>query len=87
MGPVGSLGPDVIEGIRGVNSKDGPDLVVWGSTALTPVLFDQGLVDEVVLVVYPVLPGQGKRFFSDRVDPRELDAGACPKFCVRALGG
>jgi dihydrofolate reductase len=36
------------------------------------VLLDQGLVDEVVLLVYPVLLGQGKRFFSDSADPREL---------------
>jgi dihydrofolate reductase len=26
----------------------------------------------VVLAVYPVLLGRGKRFFSDSVDPREL---------------
>ena len=32
----------------------------------------QGLADEVVLVVYPVLLSQGKRFFSDSADPREL---------------
>ena len=36
------------------------------------MLFEQGLVDEVVLCVYPVLVGRGKRFFSDSVDPREL---------------
>ncbi|HMG95710.1 MAG TPA: dihydrofolate reductase family protein, partial [Gemmatimonadaceae bacterium] len=36
------------------------------------VLLDQGLVDEVVLAVYPVLLGRGKCFFSDSVDPREL---------------
>ena len=32
----------------------------------------QRLADEVVLVVYPVLLSQGKRFFSDSTDPREL---------------
>jgi dihydrofolate reductase len=36
------------------------------------VLRDQGLVDEVVLAVYPVLLGRGKRLLSDSVDPREL---------------
>jgi dihydrofolate reductase len=36
------------------------------------VLLDQGLVDEVVLAVYPLLLGRGKRLFSDSVDPREL---------------
>ena len=36
------------------------------------MLFEQGLVDEVVLIVYPVLLGRGKRFFSESADPREL---------------
>ena len=71
-GPVGDLGADVMAGIRRVKSTDGPDLVVWGSSTLTTVLLEQGLVDEVVLVVYPVLLGQGKRWFSVNADPREL---------------
>ena len=71
-GPVGDLGADIMEGIRDIKSKDGPDLIVWGSTTLTTVLLEQGLVDEVVLIVYPVLLGRGKRFFSDSADPREL---------------
>ena len=71
-GPVGDLGADIMEGVRGVKSKDGPDLIVWGSSTLTSVLLGQGLVDEVVLIVYPVLLGRGKRFFSDSADPREL---------------
>jgi dihydrofolate reductase len=71
-GPVGNLGADVMEGIRGIKSNDGPDLIVWGSTTLTSALFEQGLVDDVVLIVYPVLLGRGKRFFSDSVDPRGL---------------
>jgi dihydrofolate reductase len=71
-GPVEDLGADIIEGVRGVKSKDGRDLVLWGSSTLTSVLLGQGLVDEVVLSVYPVLLGRGKRFFSDSADPREL---------------
>lgn len=71
-GPVGDLGADIIEGVRGVKLTDGPDLIVWGSSTLTSVLLDQGLVDEVLLLVYPVLLGRGKRFFSDSADPREL---------------
>ena len=71
-GPVGDLGADIMEGVRGVKSKDGPDLILWGSSTLTSVLLGQGLVDEVVLIVYPVLLGRGKRFFSDSADPREL---------------
>ena len=71
-GPVEDLGADIIEGVRGIKSKDGPDLIVWGSSTLTSVLLEQGLVDEVLLLVYPVLLGRGKRFFSDSADPREL---------------
>jgi dihydrofolate reductase len=70
--PVGDLGTDVMAGIRRVKSKDGPDVIVWGSSTLTSVLLEQGLVDEVLLFVYPVLLGRGKRFFSDNADPREL---------------
>jgi dihydrofolate reductase len=62
-GPVGDLGADVIDGIRSVKSTDGPDLIVWGSSTLTSILLNHGLVDEVVLMVYPVLLGRGKRFF------------------------
>jgi len=71
-GPVVDLSADILEGVRGVKSKDGPDLIVWGSSTLTSVLLEQGLVDEVLLLVYPVLLGRGKRFFSDSADPREL---------------
>jgi dihydrofolate reductase len=71
-GPVGDLGADAIAGIRRLKSTDGPDLIVCGSSTLTSVLFEQGLVDDVVLIVYPLLLGRGKRLFSDRVDPREL---------------
>ena len=71
-GPVEDLGADIMQGVRGVKSKDGPDLIVWGSSTLTSMLLEQGLVDEVLLLVYPILLGQGKRFFSDSADPREL---------------
>jgi dihydrofolate reductase len=71
-GPVGDLGADVMAGVRRVKSTDGPDLIVCGSSTLTSVLLEQGLVDEVVLVVYPVLLGRGKRFFSASADPRAL---------------
>ena len=51
---------------------DGPDLIVWGSSQLTPVLLEHGLADEVVLLVFPVLLGHGKRLFADGTPPREL---------------
>ena len=71
-GPVEAVGPDIAQDVRRVKSKDGPDLLVCGSSTLTTLLLDQGLVDEVVLTVYPVLLGRGKRFFAERVDARQL---------------
>ena len=71
-GPARSLGPDISEGVRRLKAEDGPDLVTWGSTTLTPLLFEQGLVDEIVLIVYPVLLGRGKRFFAENDNPREF---------------
>jgi dihydrofolate reductase len=71
-GPVEHLGPDIVEGIRRIKQKDGPDLILWGSSTLTLVLLEHGLADEILLLVFPVLLGTGKRFFSDAAPPREL---------------
>jgi dihydrofolate reductase len=71
-GPVEDLGPDIVEGIRRIKAKGGSDLIVWGSSTVTPVLLEHGLADEVLLLVFPVLLGTGKRFFSDGTPPREL---------------
>jgi len=71
-GPAEGLGADLAEGVRRVKSTAGPDLVVWGSSTLTSVLLEQGLADEVVLLVYPVLLGRGKRLLPEGAGPREL---------------
>lgn len=71
-GPVEGLGPDVVAGVRRIKAKEGPHLIVWGSSTLTPVLLEHELADEVLLLVFPVLLGKGKRFFSDGTPPREL---------------
>lgn len=71
-GPAEALGDDVAAGIRAVKAGDGPDLIVWGSSTLTPLLIAEGLADEVLLLVFPVVIGRGKRLFSDAVDPAEL---------------
>ena len=71
-GPAEDLGPDVMESVRRIKTYDGPDLIVWGSSTLAHVLLDHGLADEVLLFVYPVLLGKGKRFFSQLAAAREL---------------
>ena len=71
-GPVEDLGSDIVEGVRRIKAKEGPDLIVWGSSTLTPVLLEHGLADEVLLLIFPILLGTGKRFFSDGTPAREL---------------
>jgi dihydrofolate reductase len=70
--PAEDLGPDIVEGVRRMKAKNGPHLIVWGSSTLTPVLLEHGLADEVMLLVFPVLLGTGKRLFADGTPPREL---------------
>ena len=71
-GPVEDLGSDIVDGVRRIKAKGGPDLIVWGSSTLTPVLLEHDLADEVLLLVFPVLLGVGKRFFSEGTPAREL---------------
>jgi len=71
-GPVEDLGADIPAGVRRIKATSGPHLIVWGSSTLTPVLLGHGLVDDVLLLVFPVLLGKGKRFFSEDAAAREL---------------
>jgi dihydrofolate reductase len=72
-GPFEGLGPDILEGIRCIKSQDGPDLILWGSSTLTSTLLEHGLADEVLLVVYPVLLGTGKRLFAEGTPARSFE--------------
>ncbi|MBB5062312.1 dihydrofolate reductase family protein [Granulicella mallensis] len=72
-GPFEGLGPDLVEGVRRIKSQDGPDLVLWGSSTLTSTLLEHGLADEVLLFVYPVLLGTGKRFFAEGTPARSFE--------------
>jgi dihydrofolate reductase len=71
-GPVESLGADIRGGISALRAGKGPDLIVWGSSTLTPILIAEGLADEVVLLVFPVMIGRGKRIFSDLAPASQL---------------
>jgi dihydrofolate reductase len=56
------IGPDDIARVR--DEVDG-DVVVHGSAQLVQTLIDQGLVDELRLMVFPVVLGSGKRLFGE----------------------
>ena len=72
-GPFEGLGPDIVEDIRRIKSHNGPDLILWGSSTLTATLLEHGLADEILLLVYPVLLGKGKRLFAEGTPPRAFE--------------
>lgn len=72
-GPFEGLGPDVLGDLRQLKAQDGPDLILSGSSTLTSPLLDQGLAEEVLLAVYPVLLGTGKRLFAEGTPPRAFE--------------
>jgi dihydrofolate reductase len=71
-GPAEALGPDIVDGVRRIKAKGGPHLIVWGSSTLTPLLLEYELADEILLLVFPVLLGTGKRSF--RMEPRHANS-------------
>lgn len=63
---------DVAEGIKALKREDGPELQVHGSGNLIQTLMRNGLVDQYVLWVFPIVVGSGKRLFADGTVPAAL---------------
>jgi RibD C-terminal domain len=57
------LSGDVAAGIGKLRAEPGGELEVWGSGTLIRWLLDHRLVDEIVLLTYPAVVGQGTRLF------------------------
>lgn len=61
------IASDVRGTLQRLKEQGEGDLTVHGSITLTRWLLAQGLVDELRLLVYPVLVGKGTRLFEDGV--------------------
>jgi dihydrofolate reductase len=59
------LGEDVVASLTRLKSEDGPDLLVQGSSDLVQTLWAYKLVDEVRVMIFPLVLGHGKRLFGD----------------------
>ena len=53
--------------------REGPDLILSGSSTLPSTLLEHGRAYEVVLFVYPVLLGKGKCIFAEGTPTRAFD--------------
>ncbi|RPF37985.1 dihydrofolate reductase family protein [Streptomyces sp. TLI_185] len=58
------LSGDVAGAVGELRAEPGGELQVWGSGTLIRWLLDHRLVDEIVLLTYPVVVGQGTRLFA-----------------------
>lgn len=77
-----ALEGEVASAVAALKRQEGRNLLTYGSGTLAQTLLRHGLVDELRLLVYPLVRGRGKRFFSggDRLPlklaaSRDLGAG------------
>lgn len=77
-----ALKGDVVAAVETLKRQEGRNLLVYGSGTFAQTLLRHGLVDELRLMVYPLVLGNGKRLFSggDRLSlklaaSRDLGAG------------
>jgi dihydrofolate reductase len=66
------LAGDLGEAVSRVREAHGGDVVVHGSAQLVQGLLDRDLVDELRLMVFPVVLGAGKRLFGETSDKKRL---------------
>jgi dihydrofolate reductase len=66
------LGGDVVEEVSKLRQAVDGDIVVHGSARLVQTLLEHDLVDELRLMVFPVVLGSGKRLFGDTTDKKPL---------------
>ena len=67
------LSGDVAAAVGELKAKPGGELQVHGSGNLVRWLLDNHLVDEITLLIYPVVVGQGTRLFPDTGPDAALD--------------
>jgi len=63
---------DVVEEVGKLKQELDGDIVVHGSARLVQTLLEHDLVDELRLMVFPVVLGNGKRLFGDTSDKKPL---------------
>ena len=63
---------DVAPEVARLKKQPGKNIIVFGSGRLVPTLLRHGLVDELQLLVHPLILGSGKRLFTEALDRKNL---------------
>jgi dihydrofolate reductase len=71
---------DAVESVRELKQQPGKDLALFGSPHLTVSLLEQGLVDELRVMVNPILLGGGKSLFTGLKDRVRLQLKTATTF-------
>lgn len=66
------LDGDPVEAVRRVRDEHSGNIYVHGSCQLAHTLFEHDLVDQLNLMVFPVVLGTGKRIFGETSDKKKL---------------
>ena len=64
---------DAVGDIAKLRAQDGGDLIAWGSVSLVKSLLAAGLVDELNLMIEPIMLGGGKRIFPEDGAARPME--------------
>jgi dihydrofolate reductase len=64
---------EAAEAVRKLKEEDGPEIQVHGSADLIQTLLEHDLVDELRLMIFPLVLGEGKRLFGDGTVPAAFE--------------
>jgi dihydrofolate reductase len=68
---------DAVADVAALRARDGGDLLIWGSASLVKSLLAAGQVDELNLMIEPILLGGGKGIFPEDGAARALELVKC----------